>query len=291
MPSVATSEARRQGARSSVAGAPRLSHELKVPRSANVCIVFIVSVPNSLIRPRKLCTGRSSAVRLLGAFARAAGERCAGCTTDERCCAGPPAGRGRRTAPVPACCACAIPRSSPACTAAHARAPDSGAGGRSAAPSDPPSSDCGKGARSGQVLVRARRRAPRAPDWNARCTPGCRSCRRRRSASSKRAPAQHGEERPRVGRSRPDRTACRGRAAASRPQIVHEHRTGSRPLPPSIHRSEEPSRKVSKATPMPSVRQSLRPGGLSEYTYSTRFTAILSIALPCAPPVLPCEPR
>ena len=45
--------------------------------------VFAVSVPNSLIR---LGTGRSSAVRLLAAFCCAAGDRCAGCTTDDRCC-------------------------------------------------------------------------------------------------------------------------------------------------------------------------------------------------------------
>ena len=47
---------------------------------------FAVSVPNSLIRPRKLCTGRPSSVRLLAAFRCAAGDRCAGCTTDSRRC-------------------------------------------------------------------------------------------------------------------------------------------------------------------------------------------------------------
>ena len=50
----------------------------KVLSPSASCILFIVSVPKSLIRLRKLCTGRSSAVRLLAAFLRAAGDRCAG---------------------------------------------------------------------------------------------------------------------------------------------------------------------------------------------------------------------
>ena len=47
---------------------------------------FAVSVPNSLIKPRKLCTGRSSSVRLLAAFRCADSDRYAGCTTDSRSC-------------------------------------------------------------------------------------------------------------------------------------------------------------------------------------------------------------
>ena len=47
--------------------------------------LLTVSVPRSLIKLRKLCTGRSSKVRLLAAFLCAAGNRYAGCTTDDRC--------------------------------------------------------------------------------------------------------------------------------------------------------------------------------------------------------------
>ncbi len=58
----------------------------KLAAVSATCIVLTVSVPRSVSSVRKLCTGRSSAVRLRDALARAAGERLAGATTERRRC-------------------------------------------------------------------------------------------------------------------------------------------------------------------------------------------------------------
>ena len=60
--------------------------EAKLAPVSATCIVLTLSVPRSVSSVRKLCTGRSSAVRLRAALARAAGERLAGATTERRRC-------------------------------------------------------------------------------------------------------------------------------------------------------------------------------------------------------------